>query len=138
MIGNLTDERVLYRTRKTVLEMLRDRGYEISEAELEETYEEFEQRYLARPQLNFIAKRVKLDRALVGDDEDGAGGEPMMEPIYVVFANKEEKLGRDSIGKVVAFCDEYSKEKSTANTSQLLNVIIIVKGGATPIAKKVS
>lgn len=35
--------------RKTVLQMLRDRGYEIGDAEIEETYEEFEQKYMQRP-----------------------------------------------------------------------------------------
>ena len=42
MQGQLTDERVLYRCRKTVLEMLRDRGYEIGDPQIEETFEEFE------------------------------------------------------------------------------------------------
>ena len=41
MFGQLSDERVLYRTRKTVLEMLRDRGYEIGDGEIEENFEEF-------------------------------------------------------------------------------------------------
>ena len=37
--------------------MLRDRKYEIGDAEIEETYEEFEKWYLTKPQMNFIAKR---------------------------------------------------------------------------------
>ncbi len=49
MLNQLTDERILYRVRKTVLQMLRDRGYEIGDAEIEETYEEFEKQYLAKP-----------------------------------------------------------------------------------------
>ena len=49
MLGQLSEERILYRTRKTVLEMLRDRGYEIGDGEIEETFEEFEQRYLNKP-----------------------------------------------------------------------------------------
>lgn len=46
MMSQLTDERVMYRCRKTVLEMLRDRGYEIGDGDIEENYEDFEQRYL--------------------------------------------------------------------------------------------
>jgi len=111
MIGNLTDERVLYRTRKTVLQMLKDRGYEIGDAELEESYDEFEQRYLARPQLNFIAKRALPGSSAV------EGADPEMEPIYVVFATKEEKLSRDSVAKIVSFMDEYSTENNSPNTS---------------------
>ena len=60
MISQLTDERILYRTRKTVLEMLRDRGYEVSEDELEETYEEFEKRFVNNTKMNFVAKRPVL------------------------------------------------------------------------------
>ena len=45
----MTDERVLYRVRKTVLEMLRDRGYNIADAEIEEQYEDFEHRYNEKP-----------------------------------------------------------------------------------------
>ena len=38
--------------------MLRDRGYEIGDDEIEETYEEFEKKYLAKPtMLSFVAKR---------------------------------------------------------------------------------
>ena len=37
----MTDERVLYRVRKTVLEMLKDRNYNVADAELEESYEDF-------------------------------------------------------------------------------------------------
>ena len=44
MLGQLTDNRVLYRCRRTVLEMLRDRNYEIGDAEIEESFEEFEAR----------------------------------------------------------------------------------------------
>jgi RNA polymerase Rpb5, N-terminal domain len=53
----MTDERVLYRVRKTILEMLKDRRYNVAEAELEESYEEFEKRYLHKPSLNFVATR---------------------------------------------------------------------------------
>jgi hypothetical protein len=41
----MTDERVIYRVRKTVLEMLKDRGYKVADAEIEEPFEVFEERY---------------------------------------------------------------------------------------------
>ena len=133
MLSQLTDERVLYRVRRTVLQMLRDRGYEIGDAELEESYEEFEKRYMAKPQLNLVAKRPVQQ----GSDAMDTGA-PMMEPIYVVFANKDDKLSKDAILKVVGFMDAYSKNNDDPHTQELLNAILIVKGGLTPIAKKVS
>ena len=57
MLGQMSDERVLYKCRKTILEMLRDRGYEIGDPEIEETYEEFEARQLTHRSLNLIAMR---------------------------------------------------------------------------------
>ncbi len=65
----------------------------------------------------------------------------MKEPIYVVFATKEDKLTGEDIKKLVSFMHQYSTEKSEKkddNTQELLNCIIIVKGGATAIGKKVS
>jgi hypothetical protein len=81
--------------------MLRDRGYEVGDAELEETYEEFEAKYLVKPQLNLVAKRPV---ATVGAAEEGMETDQvMMEPIYVVFATKEEKISKESINKVIGF-----------------------------------
>ena len=53
----MSDERVLYRVRKTVLEMLKDRGYNIAEADIEESFEDFEQRYKNKPIQNFLAHK---------------------------------------------------------------------------------
>ena len=99
MLAQLSDERVLFRTRKTVLEMLRDRGYEIGDGEIEETFEEFEKRYAEKPQMSFIAKKPAQGSAV------GEEGETMMEPIFVNFATKEEKLGQDAIKQLVNFMD---------------------------------
>lgn len=132
----MTDERVLYRVRKTVFEMLRDRGYSIADAEIEETYEEFEQRYLKSPQINFIAFRpladasADLDNARMEDDSQ--------EAIYVVFVNKEEKLSTESIKRLMTFMNTYTTENKSTKTKDLLNCIIIAKSGATTLAKKVS
>jgi hypothetical protein len=53
----MTDERVIYRVRKTVLEMLKDRGYKVADAEIEEPFETFEERYAKVQTLNFLAHR---------------------------------------------------------------------------------
>ena len=57
MQGELTEDRILYRCRKTVLEMLRDRGYEVGDAEIEESYEDFQQRNLNVKSQNMIVMR---------------------------------------------------------------------------------
>lgn len=62
----------------------------------------------------------------------------MMEAIYVVFETKKDKLTADDIKKLVSFMHSYSDEKKNENTQDLLNCIIIVKGGATAIGRKVS
>lgn len=61
-----------------------------------------------------------------------------MEPIYVVFANKEDKVGNEGINKIVGFMDAYWNENKNPNTKELLNAILIVKGDSTAQAKKVS
>ena len=75
MLGQLTDERVLYRCRKTVLEMLRDRGYNVGSAEIEETYEDFVSRGLKLDRLTLIVQRPQPGRtsdAVLDDDGNPA------------------------------------------------------------------
>lgn len=92
MQGQLTDERILYRCRKTVLEMLRDRGYEVGDAEIEETFEEFESRGLTLKNLNMIVKRPIPGRTSVAVTDEAGNPGQMKEPIFVAFA-PDEKLG---------------------------------------------
>lgn len=135
----MTDERVLYRVRKTVLEMLKDRGYNVADAEIEESYEEFEQRYNVKPQMNFIAHRpVQAQAAVPLDSADAKMEDQMMEAIYVVFETKKEKLSGEDVKKLISFMHSYSDEKKNQNEQDLMNCIIIVKGGATAIGRKVS
>lgn len=91
MLGQLTDERVTYRCRRTVLEMLKDRGYDIGDPEIEESFEDFETRLATLKSVNIIAKRPtgKFNSAVL--DEAG-NPKPMMEPIFVAFA-PDDKLG---------------------------------------------
>ena len=62
--------------RKTVLEMIKDRGFNVGNAELEESYETFAKRLEKSPNsLNIIAKKSFVTPA----------GIEMSEPIYVHF-----------------------------------------------------
>lgn len=86
MLGQLTDSRVLYRCRRTVLEMLRDRGYEIGDAEIEESFEEFEPRLGDTGNNNSLNMIVKRPTGSVMTDEAGNPAGQVKEPIFVVFA----------------------------------------------------
>ena len=90
----MTDERVLYRVRKTVFEMLKDRGYQISkEDQIDQSFEDFEKEIALKPSMNFLALRPVNSAGGDADNEDMK--ETLVEPVYVVFANKEEKLSQD-------------------------------------------
>jgi hypothetical protein len=126
MISQLTDERIFYHTRKTVLEMLRDRDYEIGDDEINETYEDLEKKYLTSPKIvNFIARRP-VQGSMMEVDE-GAKTEQMMEPIYVKFIKKEEKLSHEQINEIVCFMSGYSKTGLQKDTQELQHAILITK-----------
>lgn len=126
---------VSFRTRKTVLEILRDRGYEINDNDINQSFEDFKSDYETKPSQNFIAKREVADG---GMEVDGAA-KTKMEPIFVVFATDVEKIGRETINKVITTMEQYTKMNETdEQITEFLNAILIVKGGITPIAKKVS
>lgn len=127
---------VSYRTRKTVLEILRDRGYEINDGDINQSIEDFKSDYESKPSQNFIAKRQVADGGIEG--EEGAT-KTKMEPIFVVFATDVEKIGRETINKVITTMEQYTKmNEEDTQIKEFLNAILIVKGGITPIAKKVS
>ena len=85
--------------------------------------------------MSFIAKRPSISNDGVMTEE----GEFLMEPILVKFATTEEKLGQDAIKSLVNFMVQYSKESSDKNKcKELYDAILIVKGGSTAIARKVS
>ena len=85
--------------------------------------------------MSFIAKKPVQG----GEEGIGEEGEILMEPIFVNFATKEEKLGHDAVKQLVNFMDQYSKESADKNKcKELYDAILIVKSGSTNIARKVS
>ena len=132
MQGQLTEERILYRCRKTVLEMLRDRGYEIGDAEIEETFEEFESRKLNLDKdLNMIVKRPIPGRTSVEimDEHDNPG--QMKEPIFVAFSS-EQKLGQEAFRNVILYMHNWSCNTNKDRLcNDLSNAIIVVKGATS-------
>ena len=84
--------------------MLRDRGFEIGDDEIEETYEEFEKKYLAKSSmLSFVTKR-----AVAGNQIEVYDGHQLMQLIYVKFVKKEEKLSQEQVREIVLFMSSYS------------------------------
>ena len=84
--------------------MLRDRGFEIGDDEIEETYEEFEKKYLAKSSmLSFVTKEqlqvTKLKCTMASQ---------LMQLIYVKFVKKEEKLSQEQVREIVLFMSSYS------------------------------
>ena len=89
-----------------------------------------------KPSMNFIAKRVVPDSNFGGESGEGKA---KMEPIFVVFATDVEKIGRETINKVITTMEQYTKlNEADESITEFLNAILVVKGGITPIAKKVS
>ena len=137
MVDQLTDERVLYRCHRTVNEMLKDRGYNIGDAALEESYEEFTERLRPTGYKNrhIIAYRPGRQHATEVDEN----GEPAMmkEPIFVCFA-EEEKLGQEAFKGLLEYMDRWSKGETDKLVMNMLNAILVVKGSSTQVFKKVS
>ncbi len=108
---------LLYRVRKTVLQMLKDRGYIISEKKLLQSKEDFAQSY--------NGSRDSLNMRLSKRYEEGTDPNPM-DQLYVVFPD-QEKVNMETLTKVTLMMCEHN----------VLNAIIIVKG-TTQISRRVS
>ena len=133
----MSEERQLYRCRRTVLEMLRDRGYEIGDAEIEESFEEFQARQLTHKNMHIIAYKPLPGRTNLSAADDSGNPTQMKEPIFVAFA-PDEKLGQEAFKGLLEYMDKWSKENKDQCITELLNAILVVKGASTQIFKKVS
>ena len=139
MVQHLEDWQVMFRVRRTVLEMLRDRGYEVDESEILQTEDEFKQRLDVTNSQNFYAVRPNKEELMEVNPEDENDVKYKQEPILVVFAHEVDKIGKDAIRSMVNMMNSYTKKHSDDDSFQdCLNAILIVGGSVTAIAKKVS
>jgi len=106
---DLDETTVMYRVRKTVFQMLKDRGYIISERKLAQTKQEFAESYngFRDSQNTLVSKR----RA---GDADGDGSDTKM----FVFFHDLEKLNEAAVRQI----------SLTMLQNNVLNSIVIIKG----------
>jgi hemerythrin-like domain-containing protein len=64
--------------------------------------------------------------------------QPMNEAIYVVFETQKDRLNAEDVKKLISFMHSYSEKNKDKNCSDLLNCIIVIKGSATALGRKVS
>lgn len=109
---------ILYRVRKTVLQMLKDRGYLTSEKKLSQTKAEFAATYSGqRSSLNMLVTKRKVEGQAQIDDE--------ADKILVFFLDNE-KMNEMDVKRISATMLENSVYKS----------IVIIKG-TTQVSRRV-
>ena len=115
---DLDEVTILYRVRKTVFQMLKDRGYIISEKRMLQTKQEFAESYNgSRDSLNTLVTKRKT----------GDGVEDASDNKIFVFFHDHEKLNEAAVRHI----------SLTMLQNNVLNSIVIVKG-STQVGRKVS
>lgn len=110
---------ILYRVRKTVLQMLKDRGYLVSEKKIAQTKTEFATSYNgARGSLNMLVQRRKLEGQGSSDDANDK---------ILVFFLDNEKMNEMDVKRISATMIENDVMKS----------VVIIKG-TTQVSRRVS
>ena len=97
------DERMFYRVRKTTLEMLRDRGYELPEGAIEEDFEAFKLRFDENKNFNMLIYRPcqNENAAMMVDENQDGEVKQMVQPIFVVFHMDGTSLSNQAIAAMV-------------------------------------
>lgn len=111
----LSQTTLLYRVRKTMLQMMKDRGYLISEKKLNQTKAEFE--------ATFNGKRESLNMLL---NKRGAEANDASQKILVFFPD-QEKLNKEGIELIQISMIE----------NKVYNSVVVIKG-TTSISRRVS
>ena len=89
--------------------MLRDRGYEVGDAEIEESFEDFEQKHMSVKSMNMIATRPIPGRTNMDILDEFGNPAQIKEPIFVAFA-PDEKLGQEAFKSLVGYMHKWSEQ----------------------------
>jgi DNA-directed RNA polymerase I, II, and III subunit RPABC1 len=109
----------LWRIRKTVLQLCHDRGYLVTNEELEQSLEQFKQTYGDKPSQGEPSRSKLIILVSHNDDQT--------DQMYVFFPD-EAKVGQKTI-------EAYIKKLESENITR---AIIVVQQGMSPRAKSVS
>ena len=112
---------VIYRVRRTVLQMLKDRGYVVSEKKLNQSKKEFKETYnCSRESLNMLVNK----RRTMGEEETTGAGEA--EKIFVLFPD-QEKFNVEGVNKIALMM----------LSNNVSDAIVVIKG-QTMVSRRVS
>lgn len=106
----------MWRTRRTVLQMCRDRGYAVTDAECSQTLDEFKTQFGSNP-ANKEPARSELNFVVPQPTEEHQLG---------VFFPDSSKIGISDVREIY----------KTMSDQSLTRALVIVKGSMTPSAKK--
>jgi DNA-directed RNA polymerase I, II, and III subunit RPABC1 len=116
---------LLYRVRKTVLQMLKDRGYVVSEKKLKETLDEFEKGKDGKAGSGYNGQRESLNMLYSKKRQEGESDDSV-EKILVFFPDND-KLGTDGLNNIAV----------AMLKNNVTNAIVVIKG-TTQITRRVS
>ena len=108
MVEQLEDWQVMFRVRRTVLEMLRDRTFEVDDDEITLTEEEYKNKLDSITSLNFAAIRNVRVMEEAENPEDEPDVKFEKEPILIIFAHDVEKIGKDAIRSMMKMMCDYN------------------------------
>jgi DNA-directed RNA polymerase I, II, and III subunit RPABC1 len=121
----LDDLTVIYRVRRTVLQMLKDRGYVVSEKKLNQSKPEFKDSYNgSRESLNMLVNKRRTESGGAAGEDATMAAEA--EKIFVFFPD-QEKFNVEGVSKIVLLM-----LKNNVN-----DAIVVIKGQTT-VSRRVS
>lgn len=84
-----------------------------------------------------IVRRPIPGRTTIAAEGEDGNPAQMKEPLFVAFA-QDEKIGQEAFKRLLEYMDQWSKTSKDVLCTELLHCILVVKGDASQILKKVS